>query len=70
MSPAVRVFASLSGAVPSATRRARLAEFPDQLSVAAAASALRALPATNSDDRLSAALPPENGCGASGAMLQ
>ena len=32
LSPAVRVFASLSGAVPAGARRARLAEFPDLLS--------------------------------------
>jgi len=32
LSPAVRVFASVSGAVPADARRARLAEFPDTLS--------------------------------------
>ena len=32
LSPAVRVFASLSGAVPADVRRKRLAEFPDLLS--------------------------------------
>ena len=32
LSPAVRVFASLSGAVPADVRRKRLAEFPDTLS--------------------------------------
>ena len=38
MSPAVRVFASLSGAVSAEARRARLAEFPDSLSEAEVAA--------------------------------
>ncbi|MBQ7191118.1 MAG: hypothetical protein IJR99_17070, partial [Kiritimatiellae bacterium] len=57
-----------TNAVPELRRLA--ASSPSPLVRRAAASALRALAATNTDERLSAALPPENNCGESGALVK